>query len=63
MEEIEADIARAETELAGLEQALASPDLYRDGEKVKQKTARFEQLKGDIGRLYEDWEEAVELGG
>ena len=63
VEEIEAEIAAAETELAGLEQALASPELYRDGEKVKQTTARFEQLKADVTRLYEHWEEAVELGG
>ncbi len=45
VEDIETDIAAAETELAAVEQALGSPELYRDGEKVKQTTARFEELK------------------
>ena len=41
--------------------ALASPDLYRDGDKVKQATARFEELKARIATLYQHWEEAVEM--
>lgn len=61
--DIEADIAAGETELAGLEDLMASADLYKDGDKVKQTTARFEQLKGEIARLYEQWEEAAELNG
>jgi ATP-binding cassette subfamily F protein 3 len=61
--EIEADIAAGETELAGLEEQMASADLYKDGDKVKQTTARFEQLKAEIARLYEHWEEAAELNG
>ncbi|MBY0227769.1 MAG: ATP-binding cassette domain-containing protein, partial [Gemmataceae bacterium] len=61
-EELEAEIALAEEELAGLEKAMADPDLYRDGEKVKRTTARFEEAKAQIARLYEHWEEAVELG-
>jgi ATP-binding cassette subfamily F protein 3 len=61
--DIEADIAARETELAEVEELLASPELYRDGERVKQTTARFEELKGQITQLYEHWEEAVELGG
>jgi ATPase subunit of ABC transporter with duplicated ATPase domains len=59
--DLEADIAAAETELRGLEQALASPELYRDGEKVKQTTKAFEDAKAELARLYEHWEEAVEL--
>ncbi|MFO0878561.1 MAG: ABC-F family ATP-binding cassette domain-containing protein [Gemmataceae bacterium] len=61
--DIEVDIAAAETDLASLEELLASVDLYKDGEKVRQTTARFEQLKLDIARLYEHWEEASELNG
>ncbi len=61
--DIEADIAARETELAEVEERMASPELYRDAEKVKQTTARFEELKGEIAHLYEHWEEAVELGG
>jgi ATP-binding cassette subfamily F protein 3 len=59
--EIEADIAAAETEMRELEERLASPDLYRDGDKVKQTTKEFEEVKVELARLYEHWEEAVEL--
>ncbi len=59
--EIEADIAAAETELRELEERLASPDLYKDGDKVKQTTKEFEETKAELARLYEHWEEAVEL--
>src|SRR5262249_20884619 len=34
VEELEAEIAQNETELRQLEAAMASPDLYRDGDKV-----------------------------
>jgi ATP-binding cassette subfamily F protein 3 len=61
--DIETDIAATETELAGLETLLASPELYKDGEKVKQTTAKFAELKESIARLYEHWEEAVEMNG
>ena len=53
--------AAAETELRTLEQLLASPELYRDGEKVKQTTKAFEEAKAKLAQLYEHWEEAVEL--
>ncbi|MFM7148627.1 MAG: ABC-F family ATP-binding cassette domain-containing protein [Gemmataceae bacterium] len=59
--ELEAEIASGESELADLEQRLADPDLYKDGDKVKQTTARFEELKIALARLYEHWEEAVEM--
>jgi ATP-binding cassette subfamily F protein 3 len=61
VEDLEADIAAAETELRGLEELLASPDLYRDGERVKETTRAFEQAKAQLQQLYERWEEAVEL--
>jgi ATP-binding cassette subfamily F protein 3 len=61
LDEIEAEITAAEMELRGIEHQLAAPELYRDGEKVKQTTAAFEQAKGRLTRLYEQWEEAVEL--
>jgi ATP-binding cassette subfamily F protein 3 len=62
-EDLEAQIATAEAELKALEEAMASPELYRDGEKVKATTARFEEVKVQIAGLYERWEEAVELNG
>ena len=63
MEEIESDIAAVETEVAELERLLASPELYRDGEKVKETTRAFEENKARLAQLYEQWEEAVELNG
>jgi ATP-binding cassette subfamily F protein 3 len=62
VEDIEADIGVAEEELAELEQLMASPDLYRDGERVKETTKAFEATKVRLAQLYEHWEEASELG-
>jgi ATP-binding cassette subfamily F protein 3 len=61
VEDLEADIAREETLLRELEALLASPDLYRDGDRVKETTQSFEDLKRRLQQLYEHWEEAVEL--
>jgi ATP-binding cassette subfamily F protein 3 len=61
VEDLEADIAAAECQLRQLEEALASPDLYRDGDKVKQTTKAFQETKQRIAQLYEHWDEAVEL--
>jgi ATP-binding cassette subfamily F protein 3 len=61
VEDLEADIAAAETQLRELEQRLASPDLYRDGDKVKETTKAFEETKAHLQQLYMHWEEAVEL--
>ncbi len=60
-DEIEADIAATETRLRELEEQMASPDLYRDGDKVKETTRSFEETKAKLAQLYEHWEEAVEL--
>jgi ATP-binding cassette subfamily F protein 3 len=61
VEEIENDIALAEEELHELEMLMASPELYRDGERVKETTSAFEAAKERLKQLYEHWEEAVEL--
>jgi ATP-binding cassette subfamily F protein 3 len=61
LEEIEADITAAETQVRELEELMASPDLYRDGEKVKETTRSFEETKAKLQQLYEHWEEAAEL--
>jgi ATP-binding cassette subfamily F protein 3 len=61
LEDLEADISSAEKRLRELETLLASPDLYRDGEKVKQSTRDFEETKAQLQQLYDHWEEAVEL--
>src|SRR5262249_16158165 len=59
--ELEVEIAAAEKRLRELEQRLASPELYRDGERVKETTSAFEELIAQLQHLYEHWEEAVEL--
>jgi ATP-binding cassette subfamily F protein 3 len=61
MEDLEADIANTEARLRELELLLASPDLYRDGDKVKQSTREFDETKTRLQQLYDHWEEAVEL--
>lgn len=61
VEDLEADIAQHETKLRDLERLLASADLYRDGNKVKETTSAFEQTKVTLKQLYEHWEEAVEM--
>ena len=62
-EDLEAEIAAAETRLQELERLLASSELYRDGDKVKDTTQAFEDTKIALKDLYEHWEEAVELNG
>jgi ATP-binding cassette subfamily F protein 3 len=61
VEDLESDIAAEETRLRETEQRLASPDLYRDGDRVKAATREFEEIKQRLQQLYEHWEEAVEL--
>ncbi len=61
IDDLETDIAATETAIRELEQQLASPELYRDGERVKQTTKAFEEAKTRLQQLYEHWEEAVEL--
>ncbi len=59
--EIEAEIAEREGRIEALHLALASPEVLRDGEKVKQAKAELETHELELPRLYEHWEEASEL--
>jgi ATP-binding cassette subfamily F protein 3 len=61
VEDLETEIAQGETHLREVEQLLASPDLYRDSERVKATMRAFEETKTRLQQLYEHWEEAVEL--
>ena len=63
VEELEAEIAAEEARLRELEAKLVSPEIYREGGKVKEITQTFEETKVKLARLYEHWEEAVELAG
>jgi ATP-binding cassette subfamily F protein 3 len=59
--ELEADISSCEARIEELHQALASPELLRDGQRVKQSKAELEQLGRQLEQLLEHWEEASEL--
>jgi ATP-binding cassette subfamily F protein 3 len=61
VEDLEADIAAEEAEARRLEESLASPDLYRDANKFRDVMRQFEEAKAKLLKLYEHWEEAVEL--
>ncbi|MFO0807031.1 MAG: ABC-F family ATP-binding cassette domain-containing protein [Gemmataceae bacterium] len=59
--DLEAEIATREARVAELEQLLASGDLYRDADRVRETMKEFEETKQLLQQLYAHWEEAVEL--
>ncbi len=61
--DIELDIAKLEAKITDLEAALLTPEVYKDGEKVKRTMADAEEAKDLLADTYEHWEEAVELNG
>jgi ATP-binding cassette subfamily F protein 3 len=61
--DLEADIASLEDEIQQLETKLASPDIYKEGPKVKELMADLEEAREKLPQLFEHWEEAVELNG
>jgi ATP-binding cassette subfamily F protein 3 len=61
--DLEAEIAAAEAKVAALEAALQTADVYRDAARLRQTMADLEATKDGLARLYQHWEEAVELDG
>ena len=61
VDDLEAEIARVEMQLAQLQEELGNPELYREGQRVKEVRETFDGLQADLARLYEHWEEASEL--
>jgi ATP-binding cassette subfamily F protein 3 len=61
--EIEADIAATEARVNDLEASLQSADVYRDPPRLRQTMTELEAAKDSLARLYQQWEEAVELNG
>ncbi|MDB5348996.1 MAG: ATPase component of transporter with duplicated ATPase domain [Planctomycetota bacterium] len=59
--DLEREISEVETEIATLEDALGQPETWRDGEKARATQSRYDELKEKLARLYEHWEEAVEM--
>ncbi|MBX9585284.1 MAG: ABC-F family ATP-binding cassette domain-containing protein [Gemmataceae bacterium] len=61
--DLEADIAAAEAKVAALEGALQTAEVYRDPARLRGTMADLEATKDALARLYQHWEEAVELDG
>lgn len=61
VEDLEAEIAETEEQVQKLRDELANPDVFRDGQRAKATTQLYEQAESQLARLYEHWEEAVEL--
>ena len=61
VEDLEAEIAELEEQKETLQADLASPEVYRDGGRVKAIMQAIEDASEQLQRLYEHWEEAVEL--
>src|SRR2546428_441714 len=61
-EEIAAQIAAAEQELADAGRPMADPELYRDGERTKMTRARYEEAQRRLEALYQLLA-SVEAGG
>ncbi len=59
--DIEREIAEKEAVLAEFEDLLGQPATWRDPIKARETQLKHEDLKKELARLYEHWEEAVEL--
>jgi ATP-binding cassette subfamily F protein 3 len=61
--DLETDIAAQEAKIVALEAALQTADVYRDPTKLRQTMSDLESSKDALARLYQHWEEAIELNG
>ena len=59
--DIEAEIMKREARLEELHEALASPEVLRDGQRIKATKAEVDQQRSQLRTLYDHWEEAIEL--
>jgi ATP-binding cassette subfamily F protein 3 len=59
--DIEADIHATEAIKTEMEALLASTELYRDGNRVKETMQALDEAKAKLAQLYEHWAEAAEL--
>ncbi len=58
VQRVERDLGRVEAEVAELTRTLADPDVYEDGERVKELVARHAAAKDEASRLMDAWEGA-----
>lgn len=55
--DLEVQITNTEKEIKNLEEKLADPELYYDGDLAKQTTTRFAQAKRELDSLLQKWED------
>jgi len=60
-EALESEIAVVEAEVADLEDQLGQPATWRDPVKAVELQRKHQEIKDTLARLYEHWEEALEL--
>lgn len=61
VDDLEVEIARREQSLKSLEASLGTPEVYLDGDRVREVKAEIAANKQALDTLYEHWEEATEL--
>ncbi|MCA9270941.1 MAG: ABC-F family ATP-binding cassette domain-containing protein [Planctomycetales bacterium] len=59
--DIEAEIFERESRIEQLHAELGSPEVLRDGQRVKSLKSEIDEHQAALPRLYEHWEEATEL--
>jgi ATP-binding cassette subfamily F protein 3 len=59
--DLETEIAQTEAEIEAQKLSLAEPEVYRDGNRVRETMARIAELEDHLHRLIEHWDEAMEL--
>jgi ATP-binding cassette subfamily F protein 3 len=55
--EVETEIEKAEARIQGLTDQMANPELYRDGERVREVARERKALQDQVASLYGKWEE------
>lgn len=63
VEKLEAQIAAKENEKKSLEEKLAEPEIYSNGEKAKEVQRKIAALAEELESLNAEWEEAAEMLG
>ncbi|HWE37904.1 MAG TPA: ABC-F family ATP-binding cassette domain-containing protein [Isosphaeraceae bacterium] len=58
--DLERELAAAESELATIERDLALPETWRDADRARLAQRRYDELRDEVAKLYEHWDEAVE---
>jgi ATP-binding cassette subfamily F protein 3 len=57
--DLEAEIFEIEARVSGLRESLGLPEVYRDGDRVRQARAKIAELEASLAQLYEHWEDAA----